>query len=321
MSTPRTKTILIAVGGPTCSGKTSLVKQLCQILPEGDSFIVHQDDFAPPEAQLPYHPDHPEWQDWDHPPTAILWPEFQRALLHSKAHGEPSPEVQSHDHLNVQSEEEKKKVTVRDEAAGVWRERFAGLKKELEAEAEGGERVVFGFVDGFLLYWDERCNPLYDVSFFIRVPRESLRERRETRAQYVTQTGDVWTDPPNYHPLIVWPAYVFGHRHMFQNPDGDVEQGELVRDMGAWKKDAEQRRGGWAEGKIKELELQSGAGNAGKVDKGKGKAVDNEDQEEIEKATASGILYEFRPKEGPEGMEEMVDRALGIIFDAVKMMA
>lgn len=183
MSKPRTKTILIAVGGPTCSGKTSLVKQLCQILPEGDSFIVHQDDFAPvrsgfplsgtdhhslvchyadnntrpgqPEAQLPYHPDHPEWQDWDHPPTAILWPEFQRALLHSKAHGEPSPEVQSHDHLNVQSEEEKKKVTVRDEVAGVWRERFAGLKKELEAEAEGGERVVFGFVDGFLLYWDE----------------------------------------------------------------------------------------------------------------------------------------------------------------------
>lgn len=55
----------------------------------------------------------------------------------------------------MQSEEEKKKVTVRDEAAGVWRERFAGLKKELEAEAEGGERVVFGFVDGFLLYWDE----------------------------------------------------------------------------------------------------------------------------------------------------------------------
>jgi nicotinamide/nicotinate riboside kinase len=188
MSKPRTKTILIAVGGPTCSGKTSLVKQLCQILPEGDSFIVHQDDFAPvrsdfplsgtethsfvcyhadnnprpgqPEAQLPYHPDHPEWQDWDHPPTAILWPEFQRALLHSKTHGEPSPEVQSHDHLNVQSEEEKKKVTVRDEAAGVWRERFTGLKKELEAEAEGGERVVFGFVDGFLLYWDEvRATP------------------------------------------------------------------------------------------------------------------------------------------------------------------
>jgi nicotinamide/nicotinate riboside kinase len=53
MSTPRTKTILIAVGGPTCSGKTSLVKQLCQILPEGDSFIVHQDDFAPVRSDFP----------------------------------------------------------------------------------------------------------------------------------------------------------------------------------------------------------------------------------------------------------------------------
>lgn len=47
MTSTRTKTILIAVGGPTCSGKTSLVKHLCKILPEGDSFIVHQDDFAP----------------------------------------------------------------------------------------------------------------------------------------------------------------------------------------------------------------------------------------------------------------------------------
>ena len=185
--TIRTKTILIAVGGPTCSGKTSLVKHLCKILPEGDSFIVHQDDFAPvspiippsscfstrydtcspskadrrsrsyrvrspgwqPEADLPFHPDHPEWQDWDHPPTAIQWKQFHRSLVYSKMHAEPSPEVQSHDHLNVQKDQ----VGVKDEIVLGWKERFEGLKKELEQEY--GERVVFGFVDGFLLFWDE----------------------------------------------------------------------------------------------------------------------------------------------------------------------
>lgn len=41
------KTILIGVGGPTCSGKTLLSKAIIKSLPEGDAFIVHQDDFAP----------------------------------------------------------------------------------------------------------------------------------------------------------------------------------------------------------------------------------------------------------------------------------
>jgi len=43
----KTLTLLISIGGPTCSGKTLLVKSLKKILPEGDCFIVHQDDYAP----------------------------------------------------------------------------------------------------------------------------------------------------------------------------------------------------------------------------------------------------------------------------------
>lgn len=157
------KTLLIAVGGPTCSGKTLLVKHLKSVFPEGDSFIIHQDDFAPvshemptdedfadknwheqPEADLPYHPDHPEWQDWDYPPTAIEWDRFRSALLYSKKNGEPSPDVNSHDHLNAQT-----KVEVSESLLNTWRERFDGLRKEMK------EGVVFGLVDGFLLYWDE----------------------------------------------------------------------------------------------------------------------------------------------------------------------
>jgi nicotinamide/nicotinate riboside kinase len=39
------KAILIAVGGATCSGKTTLAKKLQKALP--NNFIIHQDDFAP----------------------------------------------------------------------------------------------------------------------------------------------------------------------------------------------------------------------------------------------------------------------------------
>jgi hypothetical protein len=88
---------------------------------------------------------------------------------------------------------------------------------------------------------------------------------------------------------------------MFQNPDGDVEEGELVRDMGAWKKDEEQRRGGWAEGKIKELELQSGADNAGKVDKGKGKAVETKTKRRSRNRQRAGSYTSSVRKKDPRG--------------------
>lgn len=42
-----TRTILVAIGGPTNSGKTLLAKNLLAALPTGDAFIIHQDDFAP----------------------------------------------------------------------------------------------------------------------------------------------------------------------------------------------------------------------------------------------------------------------------------
>lgn len=40
--------------------------------------------------------------------------------------------------------------------------------------------------------------------------------------------GGVWTDPPQYFPKIVWPAYVKAHQHIFESEDvenGDVKSG------------------------------------------------------------------------------------------------
>jgi len=83
------RVVLVGVGGPTCSGKTTLSKVsnapppstsrfdriahqlitrlrksqwLRQIIP--NSVILHQDDFAPAVEQVPIHPVH-NVQDWD----------------------------------------------------------------------------------------------------------------------------------------------------------------------------------------------------------------------------------------------------------------
>lgn len=66
MSSAACKTLVIGVGGPTSSGKTTLAKHLLSLLPKGKGAMLHQDDFALPEEQLPWN-DTIKARDWDSP--------------------------------------------------------------------------------------------------------------------------------------------------------------------------------------------------------------------------------------------------------------
>lgn len=95
---------------------------------------------------------------------------------------------------------------------------------------------------------------MLDVRIFLRVPQDTLRQRREQRQTYVLQSeqvhlmlsierraeeqctdlfscvaGDVWVDPPRYFEKIVWPAYIKAHEHIF---DGDIETGPVTSSWG-----------------------------------------------------------------------------------------
>ncbi|KAF5385768.1 hypothetical protein D9615_002339 [Tricholomella constricta] len=240
-SPQKTRVILVGVGGGTCSGKTTLAKHLKRILP--DSVIIHQDDFAPPQEQVPVHPNY-KVQDWDAAPGAIVWPKLVNFLREVKKTGKIPPDHRSHDHLN-----EQKEIKVDDEVRDRWIEVFEGIRRE--REQNGQERIVWGLVDGFLLYWNQEVIDQLDVRIFLRVPEEVLRKRRHERHGYHTAVvldksfhplparadlyplcppgvqsdpeGSLWRDPPGYWEQIVYPAYVDAHREVFI--DGDVEKG------------------------------------------------------------------------------------------------
>jgi len=97
-----------------------------------------------------------------------------------------------------------------------------------QVEAVTGERVVWGLVDGFLLYWDQEIVDTLDAKILLRVPYDVLKERRSERSGYATaeqmnSEGSFWKDPPGYFDQLVYPAYVDAHRHMFTN--GDIDRG------------------------------------------------------------------------------------------------
>lgn len=165
--------------GATCSGKTTLAKHLRSVLP--DSVIIHQDvrvlvyyenglakrvrdrtlppyvsaqaDLllltpSQPMEKVPVHPVY-NVQDWDAAPGAIDWARLVPFLEHIKEAGEIPADHRSHDHLN-----EQKEVPVPEEVLERWRTAFEELRR---TRAEAGERLIWGLVDGFLLYWDKVC--------------------------------------------------------------------------------------------------------------------------------------------------------------------
>jgi len=180
-----------------------------------------------PQDLVPVHPIY-KVQDWDAAPGAIVWPRLVSFLREVKETGKIPPNHQSHDHLN-----EQKEVKLDDQVRDHWIEVFDRIRKE--RETDGRDKIVWGLVDGFLLYWNQDVIDQLDVRIFLRVPEEVLRKRRHERHGYHTAVqsdpeGTLWRDPPGYWERIVYPAYVDAHRDVFI--DGDVEAGAPADKVG-----------------------------------------------------------------------------------------
>jgi len=125
---------------------------------------------------VPVHPVH-NVQDWDAAPGAISWDRLIKFLRHVKETGVIPPDHKSHDHLN-----EQKEIRLDPEA----REKLIKDFEELKKANAAGEQVVWGLVDGFLLYWHPEVIEQLDVRIMLRVPHDVLKKRRHERHGYHT---------------------------------------------------------------------------------------------------------------------------------------
>jgi nicotinamide/nicotinate riboside kinase len=161
-----------------------------------NGFTISPPHFAKPIELIPIHPVHGV-QDWDSAPGAIDWVRFAAFLRHVKTAGVIPPEHRSHDHLNKQ-----KNMPVDQDVVDKWTTTFKNVEEESQ---RNGEKLVWGLVDGFLLYWDRVGEkntfslfnltiPVHyqdvidqlDVRLFLRVPHDVLHRRRHERDGYYT---------------------------------------------------------------------------------------------------------------------------------------
>jgi len=112
-------------------------------------------------------------QDWDDPDTGIEWPRMRQLLADLRMTGIKAAEgYTSYDYLNAQTD-----VPLDAGVEARWKERFGEMKD-----------VVFVLVDGFILFYDPAVRDALDVKVMLRVPRETLKARREQRAVYALQS-------------------------------------------------------------------------------------------------------------------------------------
>lgn len=193
------KLVIVGIGGPSSSGKTSVCNGLRATL--SHCTLIHLDEFYLPDRQIPV--DHEtNWKNWDCP-ESINWPKFLQYIEKvRKTPGDVLP-VQS---LKLESNF---KLTEHE-----LHEARTLLHTKLQSVANS--HIVL--IDGFMLYHDPKVYNLFDVKLFFRAPYEILKERREARAGYATEEG-FWVDPPGYFDKIVWPQYVLTHQHLFEQED------------------------------------------------------------------------------------------------------
>lgn len=193
------KPLLVALGGPSSSGKTTVAKALHTSIK--DSLLVHLDDFYLPDSQIPL--DASGVQNWDCP-EAIDFDSFRKYVSQLKR-GELPEKITSLEG---------------DVSLTLSTPEIAQINTDIEHSSLNEYQLVF--IDGFMLFHDPSLFELFDINLFYYASLETLKARRESRAGYSTVDG-FWVDPPHYFEQIVWPAYEKSHKYLFVGGDINAE--------------------------------------------------------------------------------------------------
>lgn len=211
------KPLLIAISGPSSSGKTTLSRLFRDIFnacsPKAHAFILHQDDVYKTDADIPVNDE--GLQDWDCLESINL-PLLKDTLAFVAQHGKLPEEFESQEDRNAVG-----KVNVHVDTISHCVEAIRSTLEECTAITED-QGLSIAIIDGFLLFAETMTDirSLFDVKLFLRTDYKTAKTRREARQGYVTIEG-FWEDPPGYVDKVVWPNYVKDHAFLFQ--DGDVE--------------------------------------------------------------------------------------------------
>ncbi|CDR46186.1 CYFA0S22e01024g1_1 [Cyberlindnera fabianii] len=197
--------VLVAIGGASSSGKSTVAK-LIHSIAEG-SYLFQQDDFFKDDNDIPID-EATGLQSWDCP-EALNFDAFVQEVKHLKETGLADETLK-----NIRYVSDTKDQDLNSVAPEVLKQ----VKEMILPHLMGRKLII---VDGFMMFHDLSIIELFDIRIFIKASHDTLKQRRESRFGYQTQQT-FWVDPPGYFDKIVYPAYAESHKILFN--DDDVEK-------------------------------------------------------------------------------------------------
>lgn len=225
---------LLALSGPSSSGKTTLATALHAILPQ-TTLIIHADDFYKPDSEIPTTNE--GWQDWDCA-QALDAERFRDVLLRVRKGEWVDADVEGMLRQGALLEGHRG-GGLGDGMRGLDGQVVKKLKEEVCTWPIALRRRKVVIVEGFLLFGESvrlTLAPLFDMKILLRTTSKAAKQRRESRNGYVTLEG-FWKDPEGYFEKTVWPAYVREHGWVFETEGGleeSVDAGENRKEKLWW---------------------------------------------------------------------------------------
>ncbi|KAL6238138.1 hypothetical protein BDW75DRAFT_202058 [Aspergillus navahoensis] len=209
-------TSIIALSGPSSSGKTTLARLLQRIFSNQpqtqdgsqspkqiSTFIIHEDDFYYPDDKIPHTitKSGVRIQDWDC--LGALDIDFlTSALRYVHEHGRLPPRLRSKEDLNEVSPGSSVDDALVDELREYVAKRtqkiLSSSSSTAKEQLDEKGKVTIAFLEGFLLYAPPTTgtggekhglrgvHDQIDLPMFLAAPYDLVKERREKRSGYVT---------------------------------------------------------------------------------------------------------------------------------------
>lgn len=213
-----TSIIIVAIGGPSLLGKTTVAQALQKVL--STAYLVHQDDFYFPEADLPID-QATGYANWDCR-EAIDFAKFGKYLKDVRSTGINTLDP-------IVTREPPLTLNLDETDVAELEHRVSAL--ELGKRLSRTETSIL-LVDGFMLLDTQELRDLFDVCIFVYADEHTLHKRRIERGAYPTDCGE-WTDPPDYFETIVWPLYKRTHFQFFKNENpNDLIDENVMAEIG-----------------------------------------------------------------------------------------
>lgn len=205
------ETIIIGITGASSSGKSTVCRALCELLPE--AMLVQQDFYFKAEKDCPYDETRHAY-DWDCI-EALDMPRMTADLAIIKQGGTTESCTSAMTNFKP------------DTDFVLSQKAIADLEQKLKPLQ--AYRIIL--VDGFLLL-RENIIELFDCTLFVSADYFTLKQRREGRIYFVD--GEPWENPEGYFDDFVWPGYLEYHQSLFTEKSTDMIKktgGTLLEDF------------------------------------------------------------------------------------------